>query len=164
MKIKLTGGLLLLGVAMFLAMAPQGFAVSACVSARFNDYKDLGVCKIPTTTQKGKCPDCDGMPRWWVTEPYINLWMADQPLSYTTSNGQKMEFRWTYTQRGQLTGALRSRELIGADDPPMRFREGVASGAGIMTNASWCHNWWSEIVLWDTYVEAKAVSINNVYN
>ena len=48
------------------------------------------------------CPSCNnspGMPRWWVTEPYINLWAADKPVEYVTSLGEKLGFQVTYKQR-----------------------------------------------------------------
>src|SRR4029077_19458534 len=58
-----------------------------------NDGKDKG-CK------PGKpCPPCPGMPVAWVSEPYINLWMADEPLSYQTSRGEPITFRMSYKQR-----------------------------------------------------------------
>ena len=45
------------------------------------------------------CAHCKGMPVWWVSEPYVNLWMADQPLSYVTSRGEPLTFQITYKQR-----------------------------------------------------------------
>ena len=48
---------------------------------------------------KGRKPPCPGMPVWWVSEPYINLWLADEPLSYLTSIGESFTFRITYKQR-----------------------------------------------------------------
>jgi len=42
------------------------------------------------------------MPRWWVHEPYENLWMSDTPLSYTMSSGQEMAFTFYYRQRYKL--------------------------------------------------------------
>jgi RHS repeat-associated protein len=51
------------------------------------------------------CPTCKacqnphGMPVWWVSEPYINLWMADEPISYLTSSGEPFTFRLSYKQR-----------------------------------------------------------------
>ncbi len=42
---------------------------------------------------------CQGMPVWWVSEPYVNLWLSDQPLSYLTSRGQPFTFQLTYKQR-----------------------------------------------------------------
>jgi RHS repeat-associated protein len=45
------------------------------------------------------CTHCAGMPVWWVSEPYINLWLSDQPISYLTSRGQPFTFQLTYKQR-----------------------------------------------------------------
>ena len=39
------------------------------------------------------------MPKWWVTEPYINVFLADEPVSYTTSRGEDFAFRITIKQR-----------------------------------------------------------------
>ena len=46
-----------------------------------------------------KCPPCKGMPVFWVSEPWINLWISDQPISYLTSRGEPFTFRVTYKQR-----------------------------------------------------------------
>jgi len=71
-----------------------------------DDWKDEGCDKSPGgrgAPAKSECPPCaEGMPRWWVTEPYINLWVADEPLSYTLSNGERFSFRFTYKQRRNL--------------------------------------------------------------
>ncbi len=40
-----------------------------------------------------------GMPYWFVTEPYINLWIKDTPASYTTSLGEQIDFQINYKQR-----------------------------------------------------------------
>ncbi|MGH7953402.1 MAG: cysteine peptidase family C39 domain-containing protein, partial [Limisphaerales bacterium] len=69
-----------------------------------DDSKDKG-CKIkPTDTiiRCPNCPDAKGMPAWWVTEPYINVWLADEPVSYTTSRGEGFPFRITIKQRDSL--------------------------------------------------------------
>ena len=55
-----------------------------------NDAKDKGC---------GKCAGCAGMPVAWVSEPYINLWLADEPVSYLTASGEPFTFRLTYKQR-----------------------------------------------------------------
>jgi RHS repeat-associated protein len=34
--------------------------------------------------------DCDGMPRWRVTEPILNLWLVDRPLWYQPSRGPRV--------------------------------------------------------------------------
>jgi RHS repeat-associated protein len=67
------------------------------------DSQDKG-CKVDPTNPKAKCPACDGMPVWWVTEPYINVFLADEPVSYTTSRST-MDFRVTVKQRDS-TGNL----------------------------------------------------------
>ncbi len=48
---------------------------------------------------KIECPPCKGAPVWWVTEPFINVFIADEPMSYLTSRGEPFTFRLTYKQR-----------------------------------------------------------------
>jgi len=51
------------------------------------------------------CSNCRlqaGMPVWWVSEPYINLRMEDEPLGYTPSHGPKVTFHLSYRQRGSI--------------------------------------------------------------
>ena len=43
------------------------------------------------------------MPFWWVSEPYENLWIADEPAAYTTSLGERIAFRLDYKQRDVRT-------------------------------------------------------------
>jgi RHS repeat-associated protein len=44
---------------------------------------------------------CDmGMPRWSVSQPYINLWLVDRPLLYKTSNNKWFPLKLTYKSRG----------------------------------------------------------------
>lgn len=69
-----------------------------------DDKKDKG-CKVDPTSPNAKCPDCPdakGMPAWWVSEPYINVWLADEPADYTTSQGEDFGFRVTVKQRDSL--------------------------------------------------------------
>src|ERR1039458_9247861 len=80
-------------------------ATGACTAARFHDWQDMGCNQnfagaggVP----KAQCPDCPGMPRWWVSEPYISLCMADTPLSYMMSSGKEMDFELLYHQRARL--------------------------------------------------------------
>ena len=58
------------------------------------DGKDLA-----TAPWSPLCPCCTGMPKWWVSEPYINLWAADKPVDYVTSLDEKIGFTITYKQR-----------------------------------------------------------------
>ena len=41
-----------------------------------------------------------GMPVWEVSEPYINLWLYDEPLGYQPGVGPRLSFRLAYKQRG----------------------------------------------------------------
>jgi RHS repeat-associated protein len=82
----------------------------------------------PTVPGKTTClmagPPC-GMPKWWVTEPFVNLWVADEPAFYTTSLGQRFPFRLTYKQR---------------DSKPL------GNGPSAFVPATgWNHNWFSYI-------------------
>ena len=41
-----------------------------------------------------------GMPVWEVSEPYINLWLYDEPLGYQPGIGPRVSFGLAYKQRG----------------------------------------------------------------
>src|ERR1017187_3070475 len=96
---------LLLAAALSVVMPRVAGASGACTAARFHHWQDKG-CNQNFAGAGGvpqaKCPDCSGMPRWWVSEPYINLCMADVPLSYTMSSGKEMTFQFNYHQRARL--------------------------------------------------------------
>jgi len=134
------------------------------VSAGFKDTNDLGTCQLKVApTTGGGCPSCSssGMPRWWVSEPYMNLWMADEPLSYTMSSGQQMVFRFTYHNRAALPDPISQRAYDILPLPVVSCRldqRTVSATYNIMTNAVWCHNWWSEIVYWDPTLENNATA------
>ena len=44
------------------------------------------------------CCHCYGMPKWFITEPYLNLWVKDTPVFYTTSLGEEIDFTVAYKQ------------------------------------------------------------------
>ena len=46
---------------------------------------------------KSQC--CTGLVTWSVSEPYVNLWLGDEPVGYTTSLGQHIGFQLFYKQR-----------------------------------------------------------------
>jgi YD repeat-containing protein len=54
------------------------------------------------------CPSsscgCSGMPIWSVSEPYITLWLQDEPLGYQPSIGPRISFRLTFKQRESFAG------------------------------------------------------------
>jgi hypothetical protein len=43
-----------------------------------------------------------GMPVWWVSEPYINLRLEDEPLGYQPPRGPRVACQLSYRQRGAL--------------------------------------------------------------
>jgi len=45
------------------------------------------------------CSGCGGMPVWRVSEPYINVWLEDEPLSYQPAWGAALAFRLAHKQR-----------------------------------------------------------------
>jgi RHS repeat-associated protein len=106
------------------------------------DWKDHGCDITPGgrgAPAKAPCPPCvGGMPRWWVTEPYINLWVADEPLSYTLSTGERFAFRFTYKQRRT---------------PPTNQRL-FPTRTSRTENTVWEHNWLAHVQLRDPVYEA----------
>ena len=48
----------------------------------------------------GECTaNCQHMARWWVSEPYITLWLEDEPIGYQPSRGSRMAFHLSFKQR-----------------------------------------------------------------
>ncbi len=60
-----------------------------------NEPDDAGCSACGTSTDFGEY----AMPAWRVTEPNINLWVADIPLFYTTSHDDQLIFKLSYNQR-----------------------------------------------------------------
>jgi RHS repeat-associated protein len=79
-----------------------GFAV-------FGDKFDFPTCSSGS---------CGGMARWRISEPYLNLWVDDEPLGYDPSTGPRVSFLLSYQQRGTV-------------DDPLFFQPGV------FWNCSW---------------------------
>jgi len=153
--------------ALSLMMPREAGASGACISARFHDWNNMGCNQNfagaggPASSQTGAggnqshCGGSCGMPRWWVGEPYINLCMEDTPLSYTTSSGQEMDFRFYYSQRTKLPD---SDEITAHNYNPYDVYSypGVANGYGsdCGTNASWGNNWTMSVQIWDSTWDA----------
>ena len=51
-----------------------------------------------------------GMPVWWVSEPYVNLWVSDKPVEYATSLGEKIAFTLTYKQHDTRPNRINGRK------------------------------------------------------
>jgi len=75
------------------------------------DLLDLPLCPDGETDDAcEECPPgtdgpgegCEGMPRFWVSSPYINIRIEDVPLTYPTARGKPMKFQLSYRQRGNL--------------------------------------------------------------
>ena len=106
---------------------------------------------------KAQCPDCGGMPVWWISEPYVNLCMSDKPLSYTLSSGQEMAFQFYYRQRTKMPD---SDEVSQPTKNVYDIYPGMQNGYGTTcgTNASWNHNWNLSITIWDPTWESSWVN------
>jgi RHS repeat-associated protein len=51
------------------------------------------------------CSSCSsGMAAWRVSEPYINLWLTDEPLGYNPGLGNRISFQLNYKQREMVAG------------------------------------------------------------
>ena len=110
----------LLGIVLVVVGARQSLGHIGDDSARFRDQNDMGCHMSPGAPgapasgaeQAGgneahcvTCQSASGLCRWWVNEPWVNMHFADQPLSYLTSSGQPMAFRFLYKQRFKLPAA-----------------------------------------------------------
>jgi RHS repeat-associated protein len=49
------------------------------------------------------CSSC-GMPAWSVSEPYISLWLHDEPLGYQPAQGPRISFELAFKQREDAAG------------------------------------------------------------
>src|SRR5579859_7839815 len=93
-----------------------------------NDENDHGCLKNPTNVKKScdacqeNAPGPQGMPAWSVTEPFLNVWVADEPAAYRTSLGEEIPFRVTYKQRDVRSTAHKFIPF---------------------TTGGWSHNWFS---------------------
>ena len=159
----------LIGVTLGLIASPQQvWAGGACTCARFNDWHDYG-CHMALQAAGGpnsgavgsggnqsSCPTCPpdhAMPRWWVDEPYINLHISDTPLSYRTSSGQEMDFRFLYKQRFMIPPQDQCADCGRYYADPNN--ESAMRTYG-MTNAAWGHNWMMDIIVWDDNWEQES--------
>jgi RHS repeat-associated protein len=54
-----------------------------------------------------------GMPRWWVSEPYVSLHFRDEPLGYQPVQGARVSFKLQFTQREFKTGVYPNLFSVG---------------------------------------------------
>ena len=100
-----------------------------------NDGKDK--CCVTLFNGQVSCAHCGGMPTWWVSEPYVNLWMADQPISYMTSRGQPFSFQLTYKQRDTRV-------------------------ATIFSTAGWNNSWQSYVHMQSTIINSMTFAASDI--
>jgi RHS repeat-associated protein len=76
----------------------------------FFDCNGFVGASIPTIDDAGDrlpdkdCPDAQGMPVWRVSEPYVSLWLIDEPLGYQPAIGDRVSLRLSYKQRETVAG------------------------------------------------------------
>jgi RHS repeat-associated protein len=147
---------LLLAGAIFVLAPHQVEASGACTAARFHDWNDMGCNQnfsSAGTPAKSGCPPCNGMPRWWISEPYENLCLKDTPLSYTMSSGKEMDFTFYYRTRATQPESDEVTALP-TKSPYDIYPTVINCG----TNASWGNNWNLSITIWDPTWESSWVS------
>jgi len=112
-----------------------GLSDAYVTNSEADDGKDHGPCDCngqpdgftggPSTVDGASGGDANdtvyGMPKWFITEPFMNLWVKDSPVFYYTSLGSKLDFRVAYKQHD-------TRPLDTAVPP-----------------TGWSHNWYSYI-------------------
>ncbi|MDB6122328.1 MAG: repeat protein [Pedosphaera sp.] len=81
----------------------KGFmSIGACSDGKYKssdteDNDDNDDCRT-------KCQSCGGMPVWHISEPYISLWLHDEPLGYQPAHGPRVSFKLSFSQRESTAG------------------------------------------------------------
>ena len=74
-----------------------------------------------------------GMPQWSVSEPYINLWLRDEPMGYQPGAGDRISFQIDYKQRETRTISTNFYSLGPQwDFPWLTYVENTPGTAAIM--------------------------------
>ena len=108
-------------------MALQGNALEVF---RWGDTNDFSVICPPPIGREGRGGCCGvGMPDWTVTEPYINLWVKDQPLGYQPAKGPAVTLKIEYKQRNEGPG-YSSNEFSFGKGWNCSWRSYAVNGAG----------------------------------
>jgi len=58
----------------------------------------------PPECERSDCNTCGGMPVWRVSQPYINLWIKDEPMGYQPATGPRVSFTLNYNQSEFISG------------------------------------------------------------
>lgn len=105
---------------------------------------------------KGQCSK--GMVTWSVSEPYLNLWLADTPVSYTTSLGEDIAFQVFYKQRDTTpphVNRFQQWYLTRNGFPPDMWDDLLQNPPPApqpyVPSTGWNHNWFSYVRFSGTY-------------
>jgi RHS repeat-associated protein len=100
--------------AAFIWIALACFAFTDVALAEIGDAGDPPKCGKPScsTCPPGQAPKpcsawsaagtCPGMPQWWISTPFINMRLEDEPLGYDPAIGPRISFGLSYRQRGSV--------------------------------------------------------------
>jgi RHS repeat-associated protein len=70
-----------------------------------NGFHDIVAPLVADWSDFPPNPDCPfGMPVWQVSEPFINLWLQDEPLGYQPAIGPRVSFGLNFRQREDVAG------------------------------------------------------------
>src|SRR6266478_1629015 len=94
---QLRAGLLLL---VFLSALPRQVPVHAAIVGDNGDPPKCS-CNCPPAQPKPPCSPWSvagscGMPTWWISQPYVNMRLEDEPLGYQPAVGPRVSFSLSY--------------------------------------------------------------------
>jgi len=81
----------------------------------------------------GGCAFCPGMPSWTVSEPFINLWIRDMPLTYKSAIGPAVELKLIWRSR------------VGVNDLGSRLGTVIRGPWGPDSGDYWACSWFSSV-------------------
>lgn len=117
----------LVGYFVLLAGTPQAVANYPNNVYDTDDELLSGAANAPAT----------GIPGWQVSEPYINLWIFDQPLTYRTSYGQPMGFGVAFKHRNSRSNS----QIFGLgpswESSWQTYVEYTVSGTNVTSGTNW---------------------------
>jgi YD repeat-containing protein len=97
----------LTAIAIFMASLPPAGA-AGLGGPTYSDSNDGAAgpnSYVVATCAPTACSACTaGMATWNVSEPYINLWLTDEPLGYNPGLGNRISFQLDYKQRESMAG------------------------------------------------------------
>ncbi len=64
-----------------------------------DDPDDQHACQRAGYNGEECTANCNGLARWWVSEPYLTLWLEDEPLGYQPSRGPRVALHLSYKER-----------------------------------------------------------------